>query len=116
MVNPLLAGSIALMISTGAGVFVAPKAAAYIDAHADGWCAPEADASAHAKTRHAKADARASARSARWLCSDEDEEEDDAQESDDEGWCEEHGTRHRAHAKARVRPEVEASASVDVHL
>lgn len=118
MVNPILAGSIALMISTGAGVLVAPKAAAYLDAdaHAGDWCG-DADASmhAHARTRRVDAEAGGRARAAQWLCGDEDEHDvkPHAEAGDDEE-CEEHGRKHRAHATAR--PRLEARVSVEAEI
>ena len=115
MVNPILAGSIALMISTGAGMLVAPKATAYLDAEAGGWCGEETDVRAHAKSRRHEAEARASARAARWLCGDDGGSDlkphDEAGDGDE---CEEHGAAHRARVEAR--PRVEARVEVDVRL
>ncbi|HWH07702.1 MAG TPA: hypothetical protein VNX21_00785 [Candidatus Thermoplasmatota archaeon] len=120
MVNPILAGSIALMISTGAGMLAAPKAAAYLDAHAHGWCGAEASAGAHAKTRRAEAEAEAGAkaRAARWLCDDADGDKlrPHAEAREDDEACEEHGSRHRRHASPRAEVEARASAEVEVRL
>ena len=117
MVNPILAGSIAFMISSGAAVFVAPHASAVLDVESDGWCGSEAEARAHAKTRRHEAEARASARAARWLCHGGADDGRDLRPHDEAGGdeeCEEHGTRHRERAEAHAR--VEAHVSVDVGL